>query len=43
MDSVTVVCVPGLRDRMPGHWQELLCEQLPGARVVPPLQESSSA
>ena len=37
--KATVVCVPGLRDRMPGHWQELLCEKLPESRIVAPLQE----
>jgi hypothetical protein len=35
----TVVCVPGLRDRMPGHWQELLCENVPGSRIVAPLEQ----
>jgi predicted alpha/beta hydrolase family esterase len=40
MNRPTIVCVPGLRDRMPGHWQELLCERLPGACIVPPLQEN---
>jgi len=38
--QATVVCVPGLRDRMPDHWQELLCEKLPGSRIVAPLQEN---
>jgi predicted alpha/beta hydrolase family esterase len=40
MSRPTIVCVPGTRDRMPGHWQELLCEQVPNARIVPPVQEN---
>ncbi|UUZ75011.1 alpha/beta hydrolase [Polaromonas sp. P1(28)-13] len=35
-----VVFVPGLRDRMPDHWQELLAAKLPRSRIVPPLQDN---
>jgi len=39
MKQPRVVFVPGLRDRMPEHWQERLSEQLPGSTLVPPLTE----
>jgi predicted alpha/beta hydrolase family esterase len=38
--EVTVVFVPGLRDRMPDHWQERLAAQIPGSRIVAPLTEN---
>ncbi len=37
----TVVIVPGLRDHVPGHWQTLLGEQLPGSVTVPRMTESN--
>ncbi|WFR73032.1 alpha/beta hydrolase [Prescottella defluvii] len=38
MSAPTIVIVPGLADPTPGHWQNLLTEQLQPVRVVPPLQ-----
>lgn len=37
LQDVTVVIVPGLRDHVPGHWQNLLAMRLPRVRCVPPL------
>ena len=34
----TLLIVPGLRDHVPQHWQTLLAEATPGARIVPPLE-----
>jgi predicted alpha/beta hydrolase family esterase len=33
----TVLIVPGLREHVADHWQTLLAERLPAARIVPPL------
>jgi predicted alpha/beta hydrolase family esterase len=35
MMAPTVLFVPGLRGHVPGHWQTLLQEEIPGSRCVP--------
>ncbi|MBO8190495.1 alpha/beta fold hydrolase [Streptomyces oryzae] len=35
--STTVVIVPGLRDRVPDHWQTILADKIANARTIPPL------
>jgi predicted alpha/beta hydrolase family esterase len=35
----TLLIVPGLRGHVPEHWQTLLAEATPGARIVPPLEQ----
>ena len=39
MMAARILFVPGLRDRMPEHWQERLCARIPGSDIVPPLTE----
>ena len=37
--SPTLLIIPGLRDHVETHWQTLLAAELPGARIVAPLEQ----